>query len=102
MGDTLAGIASRQFRNANLQALIADINIGRTRQDIVDGKRIVRMKLGQQIELPLPQDIVLFYADRSDLRLMTIITIVEIDKPDQEAVQSQLGAILSPHHISIS
>jgi len=62
-GETLNSIAERYFNDADVSLLIAYINQGRIRDNFVDGKRVIRIKENQELELPSIDELRVFYQD---------------------------------------
>lgn len=84
-GDNLEAIAERFFNDRRLSHLIADINERVICQCQLDGKRIVRIKVGQVLHLPLLEDITDFHSRRTNKekcrqRLLTIVEDTEVSK----------------------
>lgn len=82
--DTLFSIAEKEFQDANLAWLIADINFDRTTQHEMDGKRVVEVIKGQELQLPLESEIAEFYNRRAAYadpdNLITIVVENEINR----------------------
>ncbi len=88
--ETLVSIAEKEFSDANIAWLIADINFDQTTQHEIDGKRVVEVIKGQDLQLPLESEIAEFYNRRDGFvdpdNLVTIIVENEInrDKLDKD------------------
>ncbi|MBK8221932.1 MAG: hypothetical protein IPK73_12980 [Candidatus Obscuribacter sp.] len=84
-GDSLEAIAEQYFNDRRLGHLLADINERVICQCQLDGKRIVRIKVGQVLQLPLLEDITDFHSRRTNKekcrqRLLTIVEDTEVSK----------------------
>jgi hypothetical protein len=102
--DTLVLLAERFFHDANIAWLIADLNRGNLRDDRIDGKRIVRVRLGQHITLPSWRDVALFYKAKGlSRRMREIVTIMERHDDNARTISTQLNHIVdSPPLVSTS
>ncbi|OPZ87678.1 MAG: hypothetical protein BWY75_01816 [bacterium ADurb.Bin425] len=87
--DTLASIADRLFHDRSLAHLIADLNTKVSDQFILSGNRIIRLKVRQEIQLPVYTDIVTFKKERANTALYsaTLVTIVEDTEISKEALR---------------
>ncbi len=123
-GETLNSIAERYFNDTDVSLLIAHINRGRIRDNFVDGKRVIRIKENQELDLPSIDELRVFYQRRAEAliahdpiaphceierRMETgtgiiaeraianyIVTIVEQDVRSLNAVDPKLNLIVSP------
>ncbi|MBN8659511.1 MAG: hypothetical protein J0M35_04055 [Candidatus Obscuribacter phosphatis] len=87
--DTLASIAERLFHDRSLAHLIADLNTKVSDQFILSGNRIIRLKVRQEIQLPVYTDIVTFKKERANSALYSapLVTIVEDTEISKEALR---------------
>lgn len=87
--DTLASIAERLFHDRSLAHLIADLNTKVSDQFILSGNRIIRLKVRQEIQLPVYTDIVNFKKERANSALYSapLVTIVEDTEISKEALR---------------
>jgi hypothetical protein len=87
--DTLASIADRLFHDRSLAHLIADLNTKVSDQFILSGNRIIRLKVRQEIQLPVYTDIVNFKKERASTALYSapLVTIVEETEISKEALR---------------
>lgn len=88
-GDSLEAIAERHFNDRRLGHLVADLNESVICQCWLDGKRIVRIKVGQVLFLPLLEDITAFHSRCRNNRDMTrrkLVTIVEDTEVSREVL----------------
>ncbi len=88
-GDSLEAIAERHFNDRRLAHLLADLNESVICQCWLDGKRIVRIKVGQVLFLPLLEDITAFHHRCRDNRAMVrrkLVTIVEDTEVSREVL----------------
>jgi hypothetical protein len=91
-GEDLVKLAEHLFHEAELGWLIADLNIGTTKESYLDGKRIVELKTRQKIDLPVWQDIVEFHKRNNDnAKPENLITIVTEAAVDTELMNATLG-----------
>jgi hypothetical protein len=94
--DTLVGISEQNYHSPIFASLLADINIGKIRSDVIDAKRIVRIKTGQEIRLPTRAETELFLARINPRALPVVITIVERCDADAGALNTHLKTLVSP------
>lgn len=55
--DNLESIAEKYFHDRRVAWLIADLNRGQTRENVVEGQRVIELFVGQTLELPTPQEV---------------------------------------------
>ncbi len=92
-GETLVSIAQAFFDDADIAWLIADLNIEKLIESYIDGKRVIEVRSRQKLELPVPDDIVEFYASRPrGASADNLITIVNENQLDTDV---QLASVLS-------
>lgn len=89
--EDLVKLAEHLFHEAELGWLIADLNIGQTKESYIDGKRIVELRTRQRIDLPVWQDIVEFHKSRNTVKPENLITIVTEAEVDKELMNATLG-----------
>ena len=76
-GDTLTGIADSQLSDSHLGWLIADLNKNKLKESWFEGKRVVEIQCGEQLELPFAHEIMAFYEKREKHAVPNnLITIV--------------------------
>ena len=93
--DTLISIAEREYQDANIAWLIADINFDRTTQHEMDGKRVVEVIKGHELQLPLASEIAEFYNLRATCADPdNLITIVVENEINRERLNEDLKDIL--------
>lgn len=93
--DTLVSLAEELFHDANLGWLIADLNADRIRQSWVEGRRVVEINNRQELVVPVWQDIVEFYQNRSAAAVPeNLVTIVIATQVDRELLDSALGVVM--------
>lgn len=88
-GDSLEAIAERHFNDRRLGHLLADLNESVICQCWLDGKRIVRIKVGQVLLLPLLEDITAFHSrcrSNRDMVRRKLVTIVEDTEVSREVL----------------
>ncbi len=90
--EDLVKLAEHLFHEAELGWLIADLNIGQTKESYMDGKRVVELRARQRIDLPVWQDIVEFHKAReSNAKPENLVTIVTEAEIDTELMNTKLG-----------
>jgi hypothetical protein len=93
--DTFVSIAEEVLNDGGLAWLIADLNREYLHESYLNGKRIVRVRVRQSIQLPVYQDIIEFTRGRK--RHMTannLVTIVEESAINKEVIEDALGGML--------
>jgi hypothetical protein len=101
MEDTFNVLARRYFEDSSVASLIADINLGRVKETIIEGKRIVQVKLHQEILLPGSDDLKQFYHARKTMTIRPVVTIIE--PPNSlVSVDTQLANICGPKSMPVS
>ncbi len=99
-GDTLDSIAEFYFGDANVGWLIAELNMGCTKQTFADGKLIVEIFENTQLQLPVWNELRKFYAEpvaRPAKGLVTIIVCTLTERPALDALASVITAGISQH-----
>lgn len=93
--ESLVSIAEREFDDASLAWLIADINFEQTTQHEVEGKRVVEVVKGQDIHLPLESEIAEFYNRRDGhVDPDNLVTIVVENEINRDKLDNDLKDIL--------
>lgn len=101
-GESLLSIAESKLHDGYLSWLIADLNKDKTTEHIVEGRRVVEIRAGQQLELPSPREIAKFYSKiDSACHPDNLITIVVDSKMDRSHVENNLRAILGLRRDSV-
>jgi hypothetical protein len=96
--DTLVSLAEELFHDANIGWLIADLNADRIKQSWVEGKRVVEIANRQELVVPVWQDIVDFYQNRTTSAVPeNLVTIVTATQVDRELLDSALGVVMGGH-----
>lgn len=95
LDETLTGIAEQELGDINLAWLIADLNSSKITEYGVDGKRVVEIRKGQKLELPLPHEVVEFYKTCANIadpdNLVTIVVNTDVDR---ERLEETLNDVL--------
>jgi hypothetical protein len=96
LDETLTGIAEAELGDINLAWLIADLNSSKLTEYEVDGKRVVEMRKGTKLELPLPHEVVEFYKTCANIadpdNLVTIVVNTDVDRERlEETLNDFLG-----------
>lgn len=95
LDESLTGIAEAELGDINLAWLIADLNSARLTEYEVDGKRVVEMRKGTKLELPLPHEVVEFYKTCDTIadpdNLVTIVVNTDVDR---ERLEETLNDVL--------
>ncbi|MBZ0187240.1 MAG: hypothetical protein K8F91_13420, partial [Candidatus Obscuribacterales bacterium] len=95
--DSLVSIAESIFHDPKIGFLIADINKHLTRQYEKDGKRVVEIRAGEMLELPVWEDIVEYCQNcPPDLLVENLITIVREAALNREILEEHLHELVSP------
>jgi hypothetical protein len=91
---TLVDIAEDLFHNGDLAWLIADLNMGQTKDLMIDGKRVVEFTSRQQITLPVWEDIAEFQMNHpANAVARNLITVVADHWVDRELLNSTLNFV---------
>ena len=100
---TLTELAEELYHDESIAWLIADLNAGRIKDTIIDGRRVVELASRQQIELPIWEDIVEFRRNRpANAVTYSLITVVTESWIDRELLNSTLkfvGQTQQPHNL---
>lgn len=93
-GDTLQSIAEELYQNPAVGWLIADMNGTNTKEEWIDGKRVVELKSRQQLELPEPEEVTAFMSRlRRDFNVDQLVTVVSESTVDRELLNNFLGTV---------
>lgn len=97
--DTFDSIADRLFHDRSLAHLIADLNLKVCDEFILSGNRIIRLKVRQEIQLPVYTDIVSFKKERANAALYSapLVTIVEDTEISKEALRQAFSPFVKGH-----
>lgn len=94
-GEDLLALAGHLFHDRSLGWLIADLNLGSSKQTMVEGRRLVELRQRQRIELPVWQDIVQFNRTKDkELREENLVTVVVETAIEAELVQAVLANVI--------
>ncbi len=94
-GETFVSIAESHFGDGAIAWLIADLNIGKFSDSIIEGKRVIEIQCRQRIELPVASDIEEFRHNRKRHQdAENIITIVTASQLDIELKQATFKQFL--------
>jgi hypothetical protein len=92
--ETLQDIAEKTYRNCNVAWLIADINSASLKEEWIDGKRVVELRLRQRLELPEPEEAALFLGRlRKDFQISRLITVITENIIDRRTMDLLLGPV---------
>lgn len=92
--ETLVSIAESKLEDARLAWLIADINADKIREHMVDGKRVVEVCSGQQIDLPLPSEIEAFNRrEEQPCDPDNLVTIIVDNESSRAMVEEHLNTL---------
>ncbi len=95
-GQSLEQIAERLFEDPDVAWLIADLNKHVMSETMVNGKRVVEFRSRQEIELPVYEDIELFYRFRKRFHTAdNLVTVVSERHIDREVVDNALRKVVS-------
>jgi len=99
-GETFVSIAEDHFGDGAIAWLIADLNIGKFTDNIIEGKRVIEIQSRQKIELPVASDIEEFRQNRKRHQdaenIITIVTASQLDIELKQATFKQfLGTLQS-------
>ena len=96
-GESLRSIAEFYFHDMRIAWLLADLNKGSLVEHWLDGRRIVELKCGQSLTLPLWEDIEAFFASRFSLpNPDLLITLVDYGDFDRGVVHKALAPVMTP------
>ncbi len=89
--DTFVSLADKHLLNVNLGWLIADLNLDKTKETYIDGKRVVEVRSRQVIELPTTDECAVFLKNwKEEFKPENLITIVVETQIDRELLNEHL------------
>lgn len=92
--DTLQSIAESVYRNRAIAWLIADMNCASTKEEWIEGRRIVELRLRQTLELPSPEEAERFAMQlRKDFNTERLVTVVSDPRVDSDVLNKFLGSV---------
>ncbi|MBX9691340.1 MAG: hypothetical protein K2Z81_03080, partial [Cyanobacteria bacterium] len=94
-GQTLEQIAESRYDDPDVAWLIADLNRHVMRESFLNGKRIVEFRSRQEIELPVFEDVQLFYRNRKKGQdSENLVTVIAERQIDREVVEHALNKVI--------
>ncbi|MBX9667844.1 MAG: hypothetical protein K2X93_09515 [Candidatus Obscuribacterales bacterium] len=102
MQDTFVSLGESHFHDAVLGWLIVDLNSRKVKEVWKGQTRVIAVKNGETIELPVWEDIVEFYQNKPrDARPGNLLTVVLKRSLDRELVDAALASFMLPGSVCI-
>ncbi len=102
MQDTFVSLGESHFHDAVLGWLIADLNSRKVKEVWKGQTKIIAVKNGETIELPVWEDIVEFYQNKPrDARPGNLLTVVLKRSLDRELVEAAFASLMVPGSVRI-
>jgi hypothetical protein len=97
MSDSFASLAEMHFRDAVLAWLIVDLNSMKVTETWKGSTKVVAIKNGETIELPVWEDIVEFYQSKpKTAKSDNLLTVVLKRNVDREMIEEALASVIVP------
>jgi hypothetical protein len=97
MSDTFVSLAEHHFYDATLSWLIVDLNARKVNEIWKGNTKVVAVRNGETIELPVWEDIVEFYQNKPKLaKPDNLLTVVLKRNLDRELIEAALASIVGP------
>lgn len=93
--DSLEKIAEDLFEDRQAAALIADLNLGRTKESSLDQKRVVELYVGQSLDLPNKAEVESFLKKlaKAGSPPPKVVTLISCSSENAEVIRDILGKI---------